>query len=431
MVPWRVMVASMAPGPDVDAAHDLDLVLGDDGLGRLGPVAFAMDEEGRPPGVAVGGLDDEVVAQAGALGGGHQLGVRPDAGQRVGHRWHAGLGGQAGGHGLGVDVLAQRGRRMGDAQAELGRQALGLLVEHDEDRQATLALRAHEVADFLVPQQVVVDLLDRRELAPRPLLRHEDARVAALEAVVVADVEEVAHPAIDAQQVEGRRRDEVDGRAVGAQEGADLGDAAQHRARRCRPSRPLARSRDSVALAGPCALSWARFESRSPWSVPCCAGGDASCPRSLTRRAGWSAPWWTIRARRSTARAARRRRRRWPRWSRRPPSTSPSVPRRPSTCSATGRPSSPKPMGTRRPGSRTGWRRTGRAPNPSRPDRPPLADPRRERGAVREGLEPECRGQQHVGAGPGEEVEVGGMDAFALELRLDVGLGADRSRRRR
>ena len=85
------------------------------------------------------------------------------------------------------------------------------------------------VEHLLVLEQVVADVLHRLELDVRALLRHEHARVVALERVEVVDVEEVPQPAVDAEQVERRRRDEVDRRLVGAEERADLGDPAQRR----------------------------------------------------------------------------------------------------------------------------------------------------------------------------------------------------------
>ena len=57
--------------------------------------------------------------------------------------------------------------------------------------------------------------------------RHDDARMAARERVEERDVEQVAHPAVDPQEVERRRRDEVDRRLVRPEELPDLGDAAQ------------------------------------------------------------------------------------------------------------------------------------------------------------------------------------------------------------
>src|SRR3712207_8665540 len=60
--------------------------------------------------------------------------------------------------------------------------------------------------------------LFRSELAVRALGGHEHPRVVALERVEVVHVEEVPQPAVDAEKVEGRRRDEEDRRLVRAEE---------------------------------------------------------------------------------------------------------------------------------------------------------------------------------------------------------------------
>ena len=79
-------------------------------------------------------------------------------------------------------------------------------------------------------------------------LRHEHARVVALERVEVVDVEEVPQPAVDAEQVERGRRDEVDRRLVGAEERADLGDPAQRRVSRPCASGGIDRPRARVRV---------------------------------------------------------------------------------------------------------------------------------------------------------------------------------------
>ena len=121
---------------------------------------------------------------------------------------------------------------MDDPQPELGREPLLLLVEHEKRRQPARPLGADEVADLLVAEQVGVDLLDRLEFAPGPFVRHERAGMAALEAVVVADEVEVAHPAVEPEEVERGRADEVDRCLVRPQERPDLGDPVEARALR-------------------------------------------------------------------------------------------------------------------------------------------------------------------------------------------------------
>ena len=78
------------------------------------------------------------------------------------------------------------------------------------------------------------------------LLGHEHVRVRAVERVEPVHEREVPHPAVDAEQVEGRRGDEVDRRLVRAEERADLRDALEHVAglgdrRRRRRRRQVAR----------------------------------------------------------------------------------------------------------------------------------------------------------------------------------------------
>ena len=118
-------------------------------------------------------------------------------------------------------------------------------------------------SDLLVPEEVVADVLHRLELAVRALPRHEDARVVALERVEVVDVEEVAQPAIDAEQVERRRRDEVDRRLVGAEERADLGDAAQRRGG-LRPRSSPPRPPSTSGAAGRCRSASRARRARPP-----------------------------------------------------------------------------------------------------------------------------------------------------------------------
>ncbi len=102
--------------------------------------------------------------------------------------------------------------------------------------------------DLLVTHQVDVDLLDRLELPVRALLRDEDAGVAALERVVVADVVEVPDPAVDPEEVERGGADEVDRGRVRPEERPDLRDPVQVRAPR---SVAPARSRRRRPAGGP------------------------------------------------------------------------------------------------------------------------------------------------------------------------------------
>ena len=237
----------------LDPPHHLDVVV-DDLLRVRPPVALVRDEERRLPGVAVRGLHDEVLAEA---RGRRELQQRPVVGaatHRVRHARDAGLVAEPRGLDLRVHPVAERRRRERDVEPELGRELLGLLVEHQERRLTRAAVRGDEVADLLVAQQVVHDLLDRSERAGCLLLRDEDVRVRAVERVVVVHEPEVPHPPVDPQQVECGRAHEVDGRRVRPEEVADRRDAGErlrgdHRDQGRRTSRrPLG---GSVRAGGP------------------------------------------------------------------------------------------------------------------------------------------------------------------------------------
>ena len=148
----------------------------------------------------------------------------PRAAEHVRHARHVRLVAELRGHDLGVEPTPKLGRRQRHIEAGLGRAGLGLFVEEHEHRLAAGPARAHQLEHLPVAEQVVADLLDRVELPVGTVPRDDHARVAALERVEVVDVEEVAHPAIDAEQVEGGGRDEVDRRLVRAKEAADLRD---------------------------------------------------------------------------------------------------------------------------------------------------------------------------------------------------------------
>ena len=113
--------------------------------------------------------------------------------------------------------------------------------------------RRHPGEDLAIAQEVVADVLDRRELAVLAVGGHDDAGMAALERVEERDVEQVAHPAVDPQEVERGGRDEVDRRLVGPEELPDLGDPAQRggsdrsRRRRVSAGRPCVNLSRSTA----------------------------------------------------------------------------------------------------------------------------------------------------------------------------------------
>ena len=75
--------------------------------------------------------------------------------------------------------MPQGRKRERDVQPEVAREALGLVVEHQEDDLP--AAVAHQVVRLLVGQEVVADLLDRVERPLRAVARDEHARVVAVE----------------------------------------------------------------------------------------------------------------------------------------------------------------------------------------------------------------------------------------------------------
>ena len=136
-------------------------------------------------------------------------------------------------------------------------------------------------------QQPVVDLLAALELLVRLVGRGEHPRMGAVPRVVVGDVGEVAHPAVQAEQVERGRAEEEDRHVVGAEEVPHLGDVLQPA-----PRLPGAEAKaasvptlTSAAWPGPSWCAWpVRASRRRTW-------WDAS-----RRRTWWDASrrrtWW-------------------------------------------------------------------------------------------------------------------------------------------
>ena len=214
--------------PAVDPLHDLELDAGELVLaGRGVPTVTVGDEEGGLARVTPWQLHDQVVAEPGRVRGLEQLVVALDGAQHVGHARHPGLVAHPGGDQLGVHPVPQLGRGQRDLDVQLGRQPLGLGVEHHQHGLAAGALGAHQVVELGVGQQVVVHLLHRGEVVVAAVLRDEHPRVRAGEGVVVVDVGEVGDPAVHPEQVERGRRDEVDRCLVAAEERPDRRHPAQ------------------------------------------------------------------------------------------------------------------------------------------------------------------------------------------------------------
>ena len=239
----------------LDALHHLQ-VLGLELLGDVCPVRLRGDEVRRLSRVAVRGLYDQIGPEARRHGEAEELRVGHRRPHRVRNAGHARLVRELGRHDLRVEPMTQRCGWERDIEAQLFGQLLGLAVEHEKDRLAAGAPVADEVAHLLVAEQVVADLLDRLEASRRPHPRHEHVRMRAVEAVVVVQVAEARHPAVDAEQVERRRRDEVDGRSTGSEVPADVGHARETLAGgHAQPS-------PTVAGAASAASPWSRMARR-------------------------------------------------------------------------------------------------------------------------------------------------------------------------
>ena len=202
-VPWRVITPSIASSRGSIRFITLMVsptIFVSDAL----PVVLGGDEERRLPGVAVRRLHDEVVAEPGGAREGRAARRRScPLPIDVGHARHARLVRRA---------ASSRSSSRADAAAtpagtrpRAPARCASSSVSSSNIRNATLPpgpRRPHVVDDLLVPEQVVADLLDRLELARLLLVRHEHVRMPAVERVVVVDELEVAHPAIDPEQVE-------------------------------------------------------------------------------------------------------------------------------------------------------------------------------------------------------------------------------------
>src|SRR5262249_31221039 len=127
------------------------------------------------------------------------------------------------------------GWRERHSQPNVASKPLALFVEKDEHALAPVtgrsggSMRVDELAHPVVCEQVVAHVLDRAELIVWVAAPNEYARMPAVKRVEVVDVAEAPNPAVDPEQIERRRRDEVDRRLVGAKEPAKLRDPAQRR----------------------------------------------------------------------------------------------------------------------------------------------------------------------------------------------------------
>ena len=211
--------------PRLDPLHHLELFAGDLPFMAI-PVPAVGDEERRLARITVRRLHHEVVPEPTRLRKRDELRVRRRGAHRVGDAGHPGLVTEPCGLDLGIEPVAERGRREHDVEAKLVGELFGLAVEHQE-RGLPGPVGRDQIRHLLVRQQVIHDLLDRPERSRRLLAGDEHVGMPAVERVVVVDELECADPPIDPKQVERGRAHEVDGRLGRSEEVADRRDAGE------------------------------------------------------------------------------------------------------------------------------------------------------------------------------------------------------------
>jgi hypothetical protein len=184
-----------------DALHDFDFRL-DQIAGAVIPVALAAHEERPTAGVAIRGLDHEVVSQPGAVRERGQLLVGAGPPDHVRHARHARLIRQARHHDLGTQAMAKFRRWGHDIEARLVREGLGVLVKHHKAGPAAGPSSRNEFEGLGIAQEVVAHITHAVEINAVPPPGHEHARMCAFKRVKVVQVEEVSNPAVDAEQIE-------------------------------------------------------------------------------------------------------------------------------------------------------------------------------------------------------------------------------------
>ena len=200
------------------------------------PVRLGRDEERGLARVAVRRLEHQVGAQPGRLGRAATSSSQSlDRASGRSARWRADLVAEPGGDELGVQVLAQLGRRQDQVVAELRRRSARSPRRRRPWRSSggrpgpRRCMKARTSA-FCSSQLLISSPLSNSMYGL--CCGREHPRVRAVPGVVVGDVGEVADPPVEPEQVERGRADEVDRDVVGAEEVPDLGDVAQRPLRR-------------------------------------------------------------------------------------------------------------------------------------------------------------------------------------------------------
>ena len=154
--------------------------------------------------------------------------VALDLAQRVRHTRHPGLVANAYRFHLVVAAAAQTRRWKPHLDAKLLAQLLGAIVEHQKHRHGLATATFNVVDDFLVLEEIIVDVFDALELLVRHrFFGHEDVRVAPVVAIDVIDMLEVLHPLVHPREVEVGRADEIDGPLAAVEKQPHVGNRGQ------------------------------------------------------------------------------------------------------------------------------------------------------------------------------------------------------------
>ena len=212
--------------PALDALHDLHFAFGGQLLGVAGIFLLVGNEKCRVAGIAECRLHHKISADPRLLGGGHQLLKGLGWAERVGNRGDLGLVADAHGFHLVVAALAELGFREPHLKADVLADRFRLLIEHQEGGHGLAAAALNLVHHILVLEQIIVDVLNQFKFRVGLPGRHNHLGMPAIEAIDVADELEIAHPLVNAEQIEIGGRDEIDRALVAVHDHAKVRDIA-------------------------------------------------------------------------------------------------------------------------------------------------------------------------------------------------------------
>ena len=157
---------------------------------------------------------------------------------------------------------------------------LRLCVQHHKAGLATGTPAGDELKCLGITQEVVAHIAHGLKIDAVAPPGDEHARMYALERVKVRQVEEVSYPAVDAQQVERGRRDEVQRYGVGVKERAYVREAVQHAARLGPAGVHVHASRGDVVGCGP-PQGQGRNGQRDAGELTCLHAIDCALPMAV------------------------------------------------------------------------------------------------------------------------------------------------------